>query len=153
MRPQNCTPPRGTFQTHLSPWWLPSTASPRTPPPTHVTQSQHSLAEITNKHRTQRDQEIDHPKKIVSLSGRRRRCLHCPRRCHHFISWAANDTAGAVGQTQVSGVVVVVSGAAPRCWGGSYRTSQDFAVTLSSYIVKNLNILVWMNNFLLDVVF
>ena len=50
------------------------------------------------------EKEIDHLKKIVSLSGRcrRRHCLRLRprlhrhrRRCHHFISWAANDTAGA----------------------------------------------------------
>ena len=53
--------------------------------------------------------EIDHLKKTVSLSGRCRR-RHCLGRCHHFISWAANDTAGAArsladpsGQSQVSG--------------------------------------------------
>ena len=144
---QNCTPPRGTFRTHLSPRLLPSaSSSPRTPPATHVT---HTLVEDTNNQPTcssQRAQEIDHLKKTVSLSGRCRR-RHCLGRCHHFISWAANDTAGAArsvadpsGQSQVSGGGGGCERRRRRPGGGVVRTEATKILLLPFYVVVAISI-------------
>ena len=73
--------------------------------PTHLLKTQSTTSLVAHSV----PKEIDHLKKTVSLPGRCRR-RHCLGRCHHFISWAANDTAGAArsladpsGLSQVSG--------------------------------------------------